>query len=490
MTARVVPVLLLVLAPLPLLPGVSPLAAQDLRGWVTTNVRFAELRPIGRDTVPRDRVTERPDGSFEFEGRPVFCTAGDVCTRFVPRPAEHAVLGEGELGFTAWGFGVEGLSATVLLRSRTQLDGALGWPRADDHFDALLAYVQLVRGPLRFRVGRQDVLGGLGSSAFDGAEVLAGWGDFRLQAYGGRSLAPGLREPRDEALRGLQDFVVDREALLGGASVRYQRSAGTSLGIRYQREIWSDRSSLISERASLDFRTTDVGSLRIEGSADYDFGVGRVGKARLSVLHALADGRWTVEATGRRYLPYFELSTIWGFFSPVAYHEAELRGTWTPELPLSAWIAAAYRTYGDTHTTVILEPLQDRSRRASLGARWAPAPAWELRGSYTLEWNPGAFLSTADVSARWHPTSALTLTASALTLQQIEEFRLGDGRTFGGGVAAEMTLTDRIRWGAGVTGYRHVEEGSGLDVFDWSQLRGWSRLRVEIGQDPGLRGAR
>jgi hypothetical protein len=55
-----------------------------------------------------------------------------------------------------------------------------------------------------------------------------------------------------------------------------------------------------------------------------------------------------VEATVRRYLPYFELHTIWGVFSPVAYHELELRGSWGGE-PLGLWASGSYRAYQDAH---------------------------------------------------------------------------------------------------------------------------------------------
>lgn len=470
---------------------VLPLAAtaQGYRGWSSTSLRYAELRPLGVDSISRDQVTERADGTFVFDGQQVFCSAG-TCVRYAPRPVDHALLASQEVGLTAWGFGVQGLSFTTLLRSRAQLSGEFDWPRGDDHFDALLAYAQLVRGPYRVRLGRQETLGGLGSSAFDGADLLASWRDFRIRAYGGRSLARGLREPRNDALRGLQDFVPDQEAYLVGGAARWQGPRGTSVEARYQREIWEDRHGLISDRGSLDFRTAWLDPVRIDGSADYDFGFGDVGKAHLTLAYPFQDGRATVEATARRYRPYFELSTVWGFFRPVAYHEVELRGTWSsaPETGVTLWAAGALRTYEDAEVNIFIVPLTDDSERLSLGGRWRASDVLSVTGSYRLERNPGAYLSSGDVSAQWSPSERIGLTATGVVLQQIEEFRLGEGVTLGAGLSGDVAVTDRIRFGGGLSVYDHQNHGRRSSAYDWSQIRGWSSLRVEIGRDPGMTG--
>lgn len=464
-------------------------AAQSFRGWSTTTVRYAELRPVAQDTVSEAETTPDAQGRLRYEGDPVSCVPGIGCFFYRALPTEHALLASQEVGLTAWGFGVEGLSFTTLLRSRAQLDGAFDWPRGDDHFDALLAYAQLNRGRYRVRLGRQDVLSGLGSTAFDGLDVLAVVEDFRLQLYGGRSLARGLAEPRNEALRGLQDLLLDQEAYLIGGSARYRAPGATSVGLRYQREIWEDRSGLVSERGSLDFRTGYLRPLRVDGSADYDFGFGRLGKAHLSLAYPLWNGRTVVELTGRRYVPYFELSTIWGFFMPVAYHEAELRGTWAARPELGMWAAVAYRTYEDHEAPVIVRPLEDRARRASVGGRWSPRSDVALDATYRLEWNPGAFLSAGDLAARWSPDPRLDVTATVVVFQQIDEFRVGEGTAVGGGLSAQWEINDRIDFGGGLSVYRHANEGRS-EAFDWNQVRGWSALRVEIGEDPGLARAR
>ena len=187
---------------------------------------------------------------------------------------------------------------------------------SSDLFDAMLAYAQYVRGAWRGRAGRQDIRSGLGISSFDGVSTSHDRGRFRFEAYGGRSLARGLREPSNEAARALDDFFVDQGVRLfgGAATVRTRRFTLTG---RYHRELLADRSGLESERAALDL-TAIVPRVRLTGSVDYDFSFQQVGKAHVTAMTPLGDGGWIVEVTGRRYVPYFELSTIWGFFEPVS----------------------------------------------------------------------------------------------------------------------------------------------------------------------------
>ena len=120
--------------------------------------------------------------------------------------------------------------------------------------------------------------------------------------------------------------------------------------------------------------------------------------------------------------------------------------------------------------------------------RWTMRPNWVLQTEYGLDWMPGAFLSALDTSVRWVRSENLTLSAHLMSFQQIEEFRLGDGRALGGGFNFDVVLTDRIQWSGGTSILKHRDGGSVIDS-PWNQARGWTSLRVAVGTDPGL-GAR
>jgi hypothetical protein len=328
-----------------------------------------------------------------------------------------------------------------------------------------------------------EILSGLGFARFDGASASYSRGIVWGELYGGRSLARGLREPTKEAFQGLDDFFLDHSVLLFGGSAS-GRLSGTAVTARYQREILRDRSSLVSERGSLDIPSTR-GRFRLRGSLDYDFAREQLGKGELTWSMPLQESRWLVELSARRYVPYFELSTIWGFFEPVSYWEVTGRVAWSRTADLAAWIAGGRRSYADTETAVILEPMRDVGWRGELGARWRLARDWTLDGQYQLEWGPGGFLSSADAAVRYGVSERLTASLSALTFQQIEEYRLGQGRAFGGGASVDWAWSERASIGGGASLVRH-RDGGNVFTSPWSQSRAWMMLRLDIGSDPGL----
>lgn len=457
--------------------------AQGIRGWVGTSVQMVDVRPLGLDTVSLADVIVTGDGRYLYQGQAVDCVRPDVCTGYIAMDKDRTVAATQDVSLTAWGFGVQGLSFTTLLRARAHAGGDFAWPRSGDAFDALLGYAQLLRGPFRIRAGRQEVRSGLGFPAFDGASVTYDRGMLQGQLYGGRSLARGLREPSNDALKGLGDYFIDESAYLFGAAVK-ARWSGTVLTTRYHREILSDRSSLVGERASLDF-VSIFPRVRISGSADYDFSFQQVGKGHLTLSAPLDGGRWLIEITGRRYVPYFQLSTIWGYFNPVSYTEALLRVGWSPAKTLGVWASGGRRTYEDTNTEIIFDPLTDHGWRANAGARWQAAPDWSVNGSYRLEWGPGGFLNSGDVAVRYASSDRLSLSVSGMSFQQIDEFRVGEGRAFGGGLSFDLRVDGRTSLSGGMSILRH-RDGGNVFTSPWNQSRGWTSLRVAVGEDPGL----
>jgi len=483
---RVRRTVLLFLLLFPLTPAV--LHAQGVRGTATTTTRYLELRPIIQDTVSRSRVTELPDGRLEFEGRPVTCVTEQPCVFYRPGVTQSATFASQDVGLTAWGFGVTGLSATVLLRARADLAGEFEWPRSDDPFDAVLAYAQYNRGMLRVRLGRQLNVSGLGFAGYDGVNLLAEpIARLSLEGYAGRSLLRGTSEPRDEALRGVEDFPFDslsRQFYIFGGAARWEPLVGTALTVRYQREIQGLQGAISAERASFDFSTQLLRPVRLEGAVDYDVAFDRIGKAHLRAQAPLLHSRLILDATARRYQPWFDLFTIWGFFSPVAYDEAELRATWRPLNSLRVWGSAAYRRYQESDAPIVLGGVERESKRGELGAEWVASARLSCDGSYRWERGAGAFLSSGDATVRWSPWNRVAVFANGTAFQQIEEFRVGEGIVTGVGGGAEVELRSRTRLMAGANVYRQ-DFANRASAADWNQLRAYASLNIGFGEDPG-----
>ena len=443
----------------------TPLHAQGVRGTAVSTARLIELRPLRTDTISRDSIVLR---------------AGE---------RDRAIAFTQDVRLTAWGFGIAGLSATTYLRARADFGSGPVWPRSDDAFDALIAYVEYDREPVRLRLGRQTSLGGLGFASYDGLSALVRRGP-RLSAelYGGRSLARGLVEPRSEVLQGFEQFVPDRSVLLLGASVAATPFAGVSLSTRYQREIFANRGALVSERASVEAFVSALRPLTLDASADWDFAFGRAGKADVRATLPLFSGV-RVEAAGRRYVPYFELWTIWGFFDPVAWHEGEVRVSWTrPDGGLMAAVTGALRRYDETNTGILGPEIERDTKRIALDVRWDVTERWSVDGSFQRETGFGASFGGSDIGARWTPARATWVRAFVTAFEQIEEFRIGEGSVLGGGASAEMPLIDRLSLAGGVSIYQHSSTRS--DQPDWSQRRAWISLRADLGRDPGRVSAR
>jgi hypothetical protein len=461
--------------------------AQAVRGSATTTARYIELRPITQDTVSEELVTVLPDGSLVYNGIPVMCVTGLGCVFYRSLEVQHAIVATQDIGLTAWGWGMQGLSFTTLLRARADLGGDFTWPGSDDNFDAILAYGELNRGDIRGRLGRQRTASTLGFTGYDGANILYdGVTDLSLEAYGGRSLMRGLYDARSAALRPVQEFAMDTLATyLVGVAARYEPRRGTVLGLRYQREIWGTRAGLVSERAAAEFSTSQFRPLMFHAAADYDFAFGHIGKAHVTVRAPVWLGL-TLEGTARRYVPYFELNTIWGFFSPVGYHEAEARATWRPQPALSAWASAAWRRFDEAEATVIFRPIERQGTRFSVGGNWRATEVVGVDAAYRMERGFGAFVSSGDASLYWQATPRIELSADATAFQQIEQFRVGEGIVYGGGASTSIAIRENLSLSGGATLFRQTFENR-PGLADWNQLRAWTALRVGFGTDPGMR---
>ena len=459
--------------------------AQQVRGSLSSMTRYIELHPIARDTVDSLSTILDDNGRPTFEGRPVFCF-GATCTYYRPADVEHAIAMSQDLSATAWGFGLPGLSATVFLRARQDVGGDFVWPRYDDAFDAVLAYAELARERYRVRAGRQRSITGLGFYSFDGVSaqaMAASW--LNVELYGGRSLARALEEPRHEALGAVENFIPDNNAWLIGGAAEIHGTSGMAAAVRYQREIWSDRAALVSERASLDFRSSILGLVNVEGSADYDVAYNRLGKAHVTLRRQFLDNQLAIDATARRYLPFFELWTIWGVFSPIAYHEAEIQAGWRPTPGYDVAAQIGIRKYEDTNAEVFIAAAEDQTINLTLRGRAVLNTHLDISGEYRLERGYGAYLSSGEVSAGWSARDRLQIGVYGTAFQQILEFRTGEAVVYGLGATADYAVSHAFQISGGATLYRQGFENRPSAV-DWNQKRAWLGVVWTFGRDPGL----
>ena len=460
----------------------GPAAGQGLRGTVTLDGSFLELQTLVRDSVPENEVPG--DGIVRRlqDGTIVTCTPDDFCRWYRSGPVDPVWVTNQKLAFTAWG-GIRGLSATVALRAR--LGTSDFWPRSSQEFDALDAYLTYEHEKFRARGGRLHITNGLGYYNFDGASFLlkaipAAW----VEVWGGWSLARNIDQPRDGSLTQEADFFApDRRAYILGAEAGGRLGRRLSGSVLYQREIRTDRLALYTERLAFDISAL-LGRVSVDAAAKYDIAYGEFNEARITVTSPIAAG-FEVSAQGRRYLPFFELWTIWGAFSPVGF--AEARGTvrWSsPRLGLSLEAAGGYRKYEETNAGAQFVRIKDYGWTVSGRATWGWR-GWYADGGYRAITGFGAVRYGGDVLLGRTFGNGTYVGLRGTSTQTFGEFRVGETFVNGGGIDGSIAIGDFSVIGSyGI--YRLSNENT-PSTNDWTQNRAYIGVAYRFGIEPRVR---
>lgn len=461
----------------------SVVAAQSVLVTGSTSVRFVELRPLVRDSVPADAATggllrQLPDG------RIVRCVPGDsFCHDVRPGAPAWSLPVQQDVNASAFGFG-RGLRLYAHLRGRSTVAGDRAlWPQQEDHFDVMTLYGELERDRVRIRLGRQWKVSGLGYYNFDGIGASmrptpSTW----FEVYGGRSLVRGLNEARTGgALESIENLSLPNAGVLFGVHGRYRPSPRLSLSAAYQLDVRGDRAAAYSELAVAE-GTLRVGRGAVDGSVEFDLGGQALNQARLALTSAPL-GRTTLFAEARRYHPYFELWTIWGAFSPVGFDEGRGGVTWTSrDTRWAGRIEASYRRYGSSGADAADEY---RTSGWGVGAsgRWTPERAWLLDASYRVEAGFGASRWEGQAGVQRLFNGSATLMLQGVAFQRLYEFRLDQSTVLGIGGEGSVPLGERGRLLASAMTYRHAADGP--SPVDWTQRRMSVRLEWAVGAEPG-----
>jgi hypothetical protein len=451
-----------------------PAAAQGVRGEVRITATYLDFLSVVRDSldeslVPGSGITrELPDGTV------VTCIPGGDCYWYRAGGKESATTLLQDLRLTAWP-GVTGLSGRVEARGRFGSDDF--WPRTNKEFEVRALYADFERANYRLRAGRQTRHGGLGQYPFDGGAFLwRGFGNVRLEAFAGRSLARTVLEPYTGSLIADSDALPpDKGAAVWGLEAGGHISA-LSGSLQYQREIRNDRAGLYSERMSADARW-GAKPVVTEASADFDLATLEFNEAMLRARHAFTR-QWFALGEVRHYHPFFELWTIWGAFSPVGYNEGRALLHWAPRAGLFLQASAAYRRYEATDAGTSFLPVENDGWRPAATAMWSSG-VWDATASYTAHIGFGAFRSSLDVSGGRQFGRDVYLGAHATGNQQFNEFRFGDGRTYGAGLLGRVTRAS-VSVDGDVGWYRHTYDNR-PGFSDETQFRGRLALGWQFG---------
>ena len=137
----------------------------------------------------------------------------------------------------------------------------------------------------------------------------------------------------------------------------------------------------------------------------------------------------SVSSEIKHYVPFFELWTIWGAFSPVGYNEARTTVDWHPAG--THWTLSshgAYRKYEETNAGLTLST---DGWRAGADLSWVGDADFSALGTYEIAIGNGASRSDGSAAFRWNRGDAFSASLDLSALQTIYEFRVGTGRVLG-----------------------------------------------------------
>jgi hypothetical protein len=128
----------------------------------------------------------------------------------------------------------------------------------------------------------------------------------------------------------------------------------------------------------------------------------------------------------------------------------------------------------------------DRTWRAGARGHWQPTEWAEVAGGYSLDFTFGAAFSAGEGRLRIRPADDWTIGVRTSAFQQLEEFRVGEGRVWSVGGELEWRRTTATLW-ASIDRYRHDRRGADAVDPDWTQTRAAAGLAFYLGSEPGAR---
>lgn len=458
-------------------------AAQGVLITGASSAQYIQLQPMVLDSVPY-ASTDSAYGVYRTTSTGILARCDGTstyCSYLHSTPTSSLLAMTQDVNVTGWGFG-QGLSAHADLRARDAAGGARElWPQAAQRLDVLEAYAELERPQARARLGRQWIQSGLGVFNFDGASAL--WrasNALSAQVYGGRALVQGLNEAvGPNALSPVEDIPPDVGSYLGGVIAQFRPSTLTSLRVQYQREIRSDRAGLYSERVAANGEWFGAGGSwsgeLTRDLASHEFNTLSLGYRRPFVLST------TVHLELRHYLPYFDLWTIWGAFSPVGFTEGTATIDWaSSDARLLLGASGGRRTYDNTNTGVGFLPLRTDGWRAGGNLAYRLTPRWLVQSSYDADIDFGASSSNEDLALRWARSEDVSLGLHALAFQNIYEFQIGTGQVIGAGAEGSFRLSPDVHFVGDLLVYHHTG-GNTPQLVSWDQKRATMRLEWTLG---------
>lgn len=465
--------------------GVPTLQAQQWRMRISSRVQYVEAQPLVRDSVLASSASVS-NGRFVVGDTIVTCPSGEEYCYFYGSGSTlktyPSVL---DADLNVFGLGVEGLRFYVNTRFQTAFGADDNYWPIQPEIGLLNAYAELNRKDYRFRLGRDYNISSFGFYGYDGGSALVRFTPWstQLELYGGRALARGLPVPVNSSIFDpLGELKPQDDNWLIGFRAAARPTSSASLELNYQRQYTGNGGDAAREQLGLEGSWYVTPAVSLLGHADYDMAYGEFGKAGLKAGWQI-NPMFYVEGGYLRYRPVFSTQQIWYAFSPVAYNGWNVSAgvLALPNLSFKVWLEQ--RKYEETGAEVSYFTTTDDDWRMGIRGTWAVNEQWELDGGYWRNHGFGAALNSGDLRVGYQAHEQLSLGARFSAWQQLEEFRVSEGRVWSVGIDARWRTQQGTVWFS-IDRYDHDNRGDAA-IQDWSQWRSALGFSYYLGSEPG-----
>lgn len=472
-----------------LVAGAASLAAvrapaQSWRLRLDASAQHIEFRGLTPDSIAESAAQVGATGGLVSpDGFALDCIGDGFCRFFRPGPMVSGVPASLGVDLTVWGLGIPGLSVRLNARAFTDLSGDSVFVGSSPPLRVIEGYAEYLRNGLTIQAGRlleRGRLASVGSSGLDGVRTT--WRSERtgieVGGYAGWGMAQGtVLSVNSPAVDPLADYQpTSRQIVLG--ALAGARVDGVDVRAEYRRELDPTTDYIVAERAAVSVEATPKPRLRFVAGADYDIAQAEFGSAEAAATYTTP--RVTATLSARHYRPFFDLSTVWGVFSPVPFNgvSASLAANPTSKLQLRSRVE--WFRYDDAGVSTPTVPLLDQGWRWALEGTLTPAQGWTAELATHGELQPGASSSGVDGRITWHPHPALDLALSGGNLERPLELRFQDAGVTYAGASAGYRLGEQWRLDVSVDRYWESENRLDAAAIDWNQWRLSARASLTL----------
>ena len=461
----------------------KPAAAQGFRASFDVRGQSVATRGWLLDSVPRADVTTGAGGGlYSSTGYAVACSSPAWCYYYAPGPRIQYAPVVLTTDATAWGLGTPGLSVRLNFRVNANA-GDLPFPSSEPAFQFWEGYVSYQYEWFTILGGRQTFTSRLGFAGFDGGRATVRYRKLGLEATGyvglglARSSSVGVNDP---VTAPLGDFIPGERSLIGGVLVGVS-SGPVEARAQWQRQVDRSTDYLMSDFLSASATVTPMPRVAVAGGLDYDLAQGWVGSADAEVRYSAP--RLSATAGYKRYVPRFDLWSIWPAFSPVPWNGVQGSVVVAPKSWLKLRGRLEWYEYENTGAETALGSAAETGMLWAAGATVTALPRWTFDAGWMYDKNFGAAAAGWDVSVGWNPFKTLVLRMYGAYSQRPLVYRFDESFVTWAGLDASLRATDQVQVGASIVYINEDRVRPDAAAFDWNQARisAWVTYVVSAG---------